>query len=70
MLFSFTFEGIRSSRFTTIGDAMRRQDFIEIVYANGMRRSVKRQSSIPSPLAADLMYHMNKHGHRVVEIAE
>ena len=49
---------------------MRRQDFIEIVFENGMHRSVKRSASIPSPLAADLMYHMNKHGHRVVEIFE
>jgi hypothetical protein len=49
---------------------MRRQDFIEIVFENGMHRSVKRQSSIPNPLAADLMWQMNKHGHRVVEIFE
>ena len=49
---------------------MRRQDFIEIVYSNGMHRSVKRQSRIPSPLTADLMYRMNKHGVTVVEIVE
>jgi hypothetical protein len=45
----------------------RRQDLLEVVYANGMRRKVRKHGPIPTPLQQELYYRMNSHGHRVVD---
>ena len=46
---------------------MRRQDLITVYYANGMHRSVKRHSPIPSPFMGGLLHQMNVQGQVVVQ---